>query len=199
MLVLVIGLMLFFAIHLLPTEPDLRAGLVSRFGETTYKVAFSVLSLAALAIIVLGYHKLQLHPGKNPVIWSPPIWTRHITLLLMLPAMILLVAAYIPSRIRSAVRHPMLLAVKLWALGHLLANGDLGGIVLFVSFLAYAVYDLVSAKKRAALGPLGGAKGGLVGDIAVVVLGAALYVFMLGYGHWLLFGKTPLPAFSFAP
>jgi hypothetical protein len=80
-------------------------------------------------------------------------------MLLLLPAMILLVAAYVPSRIRTAVRHPMLVAVALWAFGHLLANGDLASAVLFGTFLAYAVYDIVSATQRAALGPLGGAQG----------------------------------------
>lgn len=199
MLILVLGIIAFLALHLIPTEPDLRSGLVSRFGEATYKVVFSLLSLAALAVIVLGYHKLQLHPGKNPIIWSPPLWLRHVSLALMLASMILLVAAYIPSRIRTAVRHPMLVAVKLWALAHLLSNGDLGGMVLFASFLAYAVYDRISVKKRQALGPLGAAQGGMVGDIAVIVVGLALYVFLLFYGHTLLIGKSPLPGISLSP
>lgn len=199
MLILVLGIVAFTALHLIPTEPDLRKGLVERFGEATYKAVFSVLSLAAFALIVLGYHKLQLHPGKNPVLWSPPVWMRHITLALMLVSMILLAAAYIPSRIRTAVQHPMLAAVKLWALAHLLANGDLGGMVLFTSFLAYAVYDRISVKKRHALGPLGAAKGGIGGDVAVVAVGTALYVFMLLYGHALLIGKSPLPAMGLAP
>ncbi len=192
MLILVLGIAVFIGVHLVPTEPEMRAGLIARFGETTYKAVFGVLSLAGLALIVLGYHKLQLMPGKNPVIWSPPVWTRHIALALMLPAMILLVAAYVPSRIRTAMKHPMLVAVKLWALAHLLANGDLGGMVLFASLLAYAVYDRISVKKRGALGPLGAAKGGLGGDLAVVVIGTALYAVLLLWGHAWLFGKAPL-------
>ena len=102
-------------------------------------------------LIVLGYHKLQIMPGKNPQLWNPPVWSRHLAFVLMLPSFVLLVAAYVPSRIRTAVKHPMLAAVKIWAFAHLLANGDLGSLVLFGSFLAWAVYDRISVKRRAAL------------------------------------------------
>lgn len=200
MMLLALGIVVFLGIHLLPTQPDLRSGLVTRFGEGAYKVAFALLSFAGLALIVLGYHKLQLMPGKNPQIWVPPVGMRHLAAALMLPAMILLAAAYIPSRIRTAVKHPMLAAVKIWALAHLLANGDLAGIVLFASFLAWAVVDRISVKKRGALGPLGAAKGGLGGDLAAVLVGTVLYAVLILGGHYWLFGKAPLPiAFSFAP
>ncbi len=191
MLDLVIGLAIFFALHLLPTQPAVRAGFVDRFGETAYKGAFTALSLLGLAIIVYGYHKLQVNPGKNPVLWDPPTWTKHISFLLMIPAMIALVAAYVPSRIRTALKHPMLVAVKIWALSHLIANGDLGSLVLFGSFLAWAVFDRISLKRRAGgLGPLGNAKGGLTGDIVAVGGGLALYTFMMLWGHQHLIGKA---------
>ncbi len=198
MLLLVLGLIVFFAIHFVPTSPDIRNGLVERFGAGTYKLAFSVISLLGFALIVIGYHKLQLNPGKNPVLFSPPGWTRHIAYLLMLPSMIFLVAANVPSRIRSAVKHPMLLAVKLWALAHLLVNGDLGSLLLFGSFLAYAVYDRISVKKRAALGPLGDRTGAPINDVIVIVAGLALYAFMMLLGHGLLIG-VPLAETNFAP
>lgn len=196
MLPLIIGLVLFFAIHLVPTVPELRRGLALRMGETGFKVLFSVLSLAAFALIVIGYHKLT--PGKNPVLWDPPGFMRHIAFVLMVPAMILLVAAYVPSRIRTATQHPMLAAVKLWALAHLLVNGDLGSLLLFGSFLAYAIYDRISVKRRCAAGPLGNRTGGPANDIAVVVAGLALYAFMMVLGHGLLIG-VPLVEPSFAP
>jgi uncharacterized membrane protein len=159
-----------------------------------YKVIFSLLSIAGLVIIVLGYHKLQLHPGKNPILWEPPIWTRHIAVGLMLPAMILLVASVIPSRIRTAARHPMLAAIKIWALAHLLANGDLGGILLFGSFLAFAVYDRISVKRRGARGPLGSAAPtSPINDVIVVVLGVALFAALLFGGHQWLIGVSPMP------
>lgn len=190
MLPLIIGLILFLGIHLVPTSPELRNGLVERFGEQTWKIAFSVISLIGFAIIIYGYHKMQVMPGKNPQLWDPPPWTRHAAFLLMLPALILLVAAYIPSRIRDVLQHPMLTAVKLWALAHLLANGDLASVVLFGSFLAYAVYDRISVKARGARGPLGNRSGGLVNDIAVLALGVGLYGFMMHMGHKLLIGVS---------
>jgi len=194
MLLLVVGLVLFFAPHLVPTAPDLRTGLVRRFGEPAYKIGFAVLSLAGLILIVMGYHKLQLNPGKNIDFGPAPVWLNHVTWLLMLPAMIALVAAYVPSRIRTALKHPMLLAIKIWALAHLLVNWDLASFVLFGSFLAYGVYDRISVKRRGALGPLGAKTGGLAGDITVVVVGLALYAFMLFGGHAWLIGVSLLPA-----
>ena len=131
-----------------------------------------MLAFAGLALIAIGYHKLQVMPGKNPVLWTPPLWTRHVAFTLMLPAMILLVAAYVPSRIRTAVGHPMLAAVKIWATAHLLANGDLGSVVLFGSFLAWAIVDRISVKRRNAPGPLGTqSASSVVNDAAVVVVG----------------------------
>lgn len=198
MMALILGLVIFLGVHLLPTNTALRDGLVARFGPGAYKAVFSILSLVGFVIIVLGYYKMQhLYPGKNPVLYEPPVWMRHITLALMLPAMIFLVAAQIPSRIRNAVRHPMLLSIKLWALGHLLANGDVASLLLFGSFLAYAVYDRISVKKRGALGPLGNKQpGGVMNDVLVVVIGVALYAALLLGGHAWLFGVAPLPGLS---
>lgn len=191
MLELVVGLLVFFLIHLVPTSPGVRTALVDRLGANGYKAIFSVLSLIGVVVIVMGYHKLQLHPGKNPVLWDPPVWTKHISFLLMIPAMIALVAAYVPSRIRTALKHPMLVALKIWALAHLIANGDLGSLVLFGSFLAYAVYDRISLKRRSdGLGPLGSAKGGLAGDLIAITIGLAAYAFMMLWGHQHLIGKA---------
>ncbi len=194
MLPLILGLLLFFAVHLVPTSPSLRDGLIERFGTSAYKIGFAVLSLVGFVLIVAGYHKLQLMPGKNPVIWDPPSWTRHIAFLLMLPAMILLVAAFVPSRIRTAVKHPMLAAIKAWALAHLLVNGDLGSLVLFGAFLAFAVYDRISIKHRAVGIPA--SPPGALNDVLVVTGGLALFAFMLIWGHGALIG---VPVVSFAP
>ena len=192
MLVLAIGLVVFFAIHFIPANVDLRNGLIGRFGETGYKAIFSILSLIGLVLIVVGFAKLQLHPGKNPQLWDPPAWTRHVAVALMLPAMIALVAAYVPSRIHTMLKHPMLVAIKLWALAHLLANGDLGSLILFGSFLAFAVYDRISVKRRGALGPLGSRTGPWINDVIVLVLGVGLYALFLLWAHQLLIGVSPL-------
>lgn len=197
MLPLVLGLLLFFAVHLVPTSPSLRDGLIERFGVPAYKIVFSVLSLIAFVLIVVGYHKLQVMPGKNPVLWDPPSWTRHIAFLLMLPAMIMLVAAFVPSRIRTALKHPMLAAIKTWALAHLIVNGDLGSLVLFGSFLAFAVYDRISIKRRPASLP-GSPPPGVINDVLVVVGGIALFALMLVWGHGALIG-VPVVSFGYAP
>lgn len=192
MLLLVIGLVVFLSIHLVPSNVELRNGLVARFGETGYKVFFAIVSLIGFVIIILGFHKLQLHPGKNPQLWYPPVWCRHLAVALMLPAMIALVAAYVPSRIHTMLRHPMLVAIKIWALAHLLANGDLGSLILFGSFFAFAVYDRISLKKRGALGPLGTKTGPAINDVIVIVGGTALYAVFLLWGHEYLIGVSPL-------
>ena len=193
MWMLVGGLALFFAAHLIPTLPELRARVVGTIGSRPYSGLFALMSLAALVLIVLGYGHMQGLGRGNPQLWVPPSRTKHATMLLMLPAMMLLVAAYVPSRIRTAIRHPMLAAVMLWAFGHLLANSDLASVLLFGSFLAYAVYDIISASQRAALGPLGTARGSIVGDAAAIAGGVALYALLLFWGHQKLTGVPLLP------
>lgn len=193
MWMLVGGLALFFAAHFIPTRPQLRARLIARFGSGPYSGLFALVSLVALVLIVMGYGQMQGLGRGNPQLWVPLSWIRHLTMLLMIPALILLVAAYVPSRFRTALRHPMLMAVMLWAFAHLIANGDLASVLLFGSFLAYAVYDLISANRRAALGPLGRAPGSTAGDAAAIVAGLALYALLLVWGHQMLTGVPLLP------
>lgn len=191
MVTMVLGLLVFIGIHALPMQQELRNGLIERFGAGAYKAAFSVISLIGLVLIVVGYGKLQVLAGKNPQIWQPPVWTSHVTLLLMLVSMVLLVAAYIPSNIKRIVGHPMLAAIKVWAFAHLLANGDLASMILFGSFLAFAVIDRISMKQRSPT-PVSG--GSLAGDAAVVVGGIALYAIFAFYAHERLIGIAPLPS-----
>jgi len=191
-LILVIGLVVFFAVHLVPSNAELHKGLVGRFGELGYKAIFSILSLIGLALIIIGFAKLQLHPGKDPQLWMPPLWCRYVAIALMLPAIIALVAAYVPSHIHTMLKHPMLVAIKIWALAHLIANGDLGSLLLFGSFLAFAVYDRISVKRRGAMGPLGTKTGPWINDVIVVVLGTGLYVAILLWLHQWLIGVSPL-------
>ena len=193
MVTLAFGLIVFFALHLIPMRPAWRAGLVTRLGRGAYLGLFSLVSVIGLILIVKGYGQMQSLGRTNPQLWSPPRWSRHITMLLMIPAFILLVAAYVPSRIRTAVKHPMLAAIKLWALAHLISNGDLASVMLFGTFLIWAIEDRISVKRRDALGPLGAKTGAAVNDIAVVAGGLLLYSLMLFWGHARLIG-VPLLA-----
>lgn len=147
MLLLILGLAVFLSAHVFVTFRAERASVIARVGEIPYKIVLSLVSLAGLVLIVQGFGAYRAS-GYIPV-WEPPLALRHASLLLMLPAMILLAAAYAPAGlIRGAAKHPMLAAVKIWALAHLLANGDLGSMVLFGAFLAWAVYDRIAVKRR---------------------------------------------------
>jgi uncharacterized membrane protein len=146
MLLLILGLALFLGTHAFTMARGPRAALVGRFGDTPYKIGYSVLSLAGLVLIGQGFG--QYRAGQWIEVWSPPVWTRHLSLVLVWAAFICLVAAYVPGRIKRALKHPMLVAVKIWALSHLLANGDLGSMLLFGAILAWAVMARVSVKRR---------------------------------------------------
>jgi uncharacterized membrane protein len=189
MTLLIVGIIVFLGVHLLPTVTDLRARLVSSLGEAGYKAAFSLLSLASLILLIYGYATAPLVQ-----LWSPPAWTRWVAIVLMLPAFIFLVAAYVPGRIRARLKHPFLVAVKTWALAHLIANGDLASVILFGSFLAYAVYDRIALKYRRPSSVVG-----IEGperpqnDVIAVVLGTVLYAVFLVWLHPLLIGHAVLP------
>lgn len=187
MVVFLAGLVIFLGIHLVPTMPGLRDAWREKLGENGYKGLFTLLSIAGFVLLVWGFGLARQSPA-NVQLWVPPVWTKHIAFALMPFAFILLAAAYIPSRVRDRAKHPMLASIKLWAFAHLLANGDLVGVILFGTFLAWGVYDRISVKKRNAPGPLGRAQGGLGGDIAAIVVGLVVYAAMLFRGHTLLIG-----------
>ena len=188
MMLLCLGLAILLAIHLLPANRELRDGLVARFGAGPYKVFFSIVSLIGLVLVILGYGKMQALVGsKNPILWFPPDWTKHVALVLMLPAMVFLVASVVPSHIRSLVKHPLLIGVLIWSIAHLMANGTLAALVLFGSLLAYALFDLMIARRREA--EVGAPPSSYVNDVLVVLAGLGLYAAMLVWGHEWLIGK----------
>ncbi|WP_395664338.1 NnrU family protein [Methylocella sp.] len=144
---LILGLILFFGVHVFSTLRGPRAEAIARFGEQGYRLGYTTLAALGLVLIVWGFGRYR-QDGMIPV-WDPPHWTRHLTILLMWFAFVALAASgKRPSRIRGWLRHPMLVGVKIWALAHLLVNGDLGGMILFGSFLAFASYDRVAVKRR---------------------------------------------------
>jgi uncharacterized membrane protein len=188
--VLILGLAIFLANHLFVTRRDARAAVIARLGKPVYFSLFGTISLVAVALIVWGFAEYRAHGWID--IWQPPAFMRHITVLLMLIAVILATATFIPSHIQARAKYPMLAAVKTWALAHLLSNGDLGSILMFVSFLAWAVIARISAKRRTdAVLPV--APIGWTNDLIVLAVGIVVYL-ALGYAfHPAVIG---VPAFG---
>jgi uncharacterized membrane protein len=172
----ILGLVVFLGAHVFVSMRGHRAALIAKLGEGPYKGVFSLVSIVGLVLIGYGFARYRAE-GLIPL-WYPPAWTRHIVEAAMWPASILLVAAYIPGDIKRLLKHPLLVAVKLWAAAHLCANGDLGGIILFASVLAWAVYDRITLKRRTDPGALPIPMGGLRNDIVAVVLGTILYALL---------------------
>ncbi len=183
---MILGLVLFLGAHTLTTQRKLRGRLVASMGEGPYKGLYSLLSLAGLALVVWGFGHYRAHEWVQ--IWTPPTFLKHLNVALMLPAVILVVAAYIRGRIYTAVKHPMLAGVKLWAFGHLLANGDLGGIILFGSFLAWGVYDRISLKHRSDPGAPPIPVGGVANDLIAVAVGFVAYLALAFAFHPVVIG-----------
>lgn len=171
---LILGLIVFIGTHLVTTQRGFRASLIEKHGATVYKIAYSLLSFAGLALIVHGFGAYRATGWID--VWMPPTGMRHLAAALMLPAAILLVAAYLRGNIYKKVKHPMLAAVKLWATAHLLSNGDLGSIILFGSFLAWAVFSRISIKRRADAGGPAIPVGGWLNDLLAVVVGIIVYL-----------------------
>jgi uncharacterized membrane protein len=186
LLVMILGLVLFLGVHVLTTRRDVRARLIASWGEGGYKAGYSLVALLGLALIVWGFADYRATGWIE--VWDPPKWIRHITVALMLPAVILVVAAYIRGRIYTTLKHPMLAGVKLWAAAHLIANGDLGSIILFGSFLGWAVFDRISLKRRADAGAPPIPVGGLGNDLIAVAVGIVAYLALAFVFHPVVIG-----------
>ncbi len=188
----ILGLAIFFGLHLYSAlrsrapEKDLRV----RFGEGPYMGLYSIISLIGFVMIIYGFGATR---GAG-VFYVPPTWMAHINLVLMIPALILLVASQIPAgRIKKATKHPMLLAIKLWALGHLFANGELNSVLLFASFLAYAIFDRIMVKRRGDNGPGPDATLNPVMDVISIVAGLGVWAAIAFWLHPILFGVVAMP------
>ena len=187
---LIAGLVLFLGVHSVAiVAPSFRTRTIQRMGEGAWKGMYALISLAGFVLICYGFGLARQAPV---VLYSPPTWLRHLALLVMLPVFPLLIAAYLPGRIKTAAKHPMLAAIKFWALAHLLANGSLADVLLFGGFLAWAVVDRISVKRRATPQVLRTAPPGPWNDAIAVVLGLAVYALLIGWAHVRLFGVSPL-------
>ncbi len=185
---LVIGLVVFLGVHSVSiVAPGWRDAQQARMGGKAWKGLYTLISLAGFVAIVVGYGMARQSPV---VLYNPPFFLRHLALLLLLPVFPLVLAAYVPGRIQRAARHPLLLATKLWATAHLLANGTLADVLLFGGFLVWAVADRISLKRRAPR-PVPGAPARAGNDVIVVVAGLALFVVFYLWLHQWLIGVSP--------
>jgi uncharacterized membrane protein len=189
MTTLALGLALFLGIHSVAiAAPAWRDAMAARLGEWPWKGLYSIVSIIGFAMIVTGYAAARLDPV---LLWVPPAWTRHVAALLMLPVFPLLLAAYLPGKIKSAMQHPLLVATKTWALAHLLANGMLADVALFGGILVWAVADRVSLRRRAPRALPFSAPASAANDILAVVAGLALYAIFVLHLHQRWFGVAP--------
>jgi len=187
MLLLALGIIIFLGVHSLTTFREPRTVLIERFGFGPYKIVYSLVALLGLLLIIWGFSRYRA--AGLIQLWSPPDWTRYVAIVLMWFAFIALASSNpAPSRIRGWLRHPMLVGIKIWALAHLLANGDAGALLLFGSFLAWAVYDRISVKKRGDRGAPRISSFTRTDAIALVA-GTVVYVAVL-FLHPVLFGPT---------
>jgi uncharacterized membrane protein len=184
--ILVFGLALFLGAHVFVTLRTPRAALIKDIGEGRYKGLMALVSLAGLILIGYGFGQYRATGWID--VWSPPGWTYYITQILMWPASIFVVAAYSRGNIWRALKHPMLVGVKTWAAAHLISNGDLGSIVLFGSFLAWAVYDRITLKHRSDPGAPAIPVGGHRNDTIALVVGTVLFLALGFIFHPLVVG-----------
>jgi len=188
MVYMLAGIALFFGAHIYSAlrtrAPEKR--IEAKLGEGPYKGLYTLVSIAGFVLIVWGYGAMR----PAAIIWQPPVWTVHLNILIQLIAMPILVAAYVPAGyIKKTLKHPMLVAVKVWALGHLLANGELNSILLFGSFLAYAVFDRIMLKKRGDNDLPPDARVSVMGDVMAVLIGLIIWGAMIFGLHEILFGQ----------
>lgn len=190
MVYLVLGLILFLGSHSVRIfAEDWRTDRVKAMGLNPYKGLYSLVAIAGFVLLIYGYGQARMHPV---VLYAPPTWTRHLAGLLNLAAFVLLAAAYVPgNRIKAAVGHPMVLGVKVWAFAHLIANGTLADVVLFGSFLLWAVLDFRAARRRDRVDVTRMPPGSATRDAATVVAGVAAWALFAFWLHAAWIGVRP--------
>mgnify|MGYP003630884695 FL=1 len=189
---LILGLVIFLGVHSVRiSAPEFRQRMIAQRGENAWKGFYSLLALLGLGLIIWGF---SIARYEGPIVYTPPTWMSHVALLLMLFSFVFLAASSLPvSRIKVAAKHPMLLAVKLWALAHLMANGDLASLLLFGSFLIWAIVDRISEKGRVVAGEgVPAVKPPVRNDIMVIVVGLLAYVLFVWKLHEWLIGVAPI-------
>lgn len=188
MTTMIAGLVLFLGMHSVSIfAADFRNSMVAR-SEIGWKAVYGLVSLVGLVLIIQGYGEARM---TSAVLYSPPVWLRHVAALFLLPTFVFFIAPYFPGKISTTLKHPQLVAVKLWAFAHLLVNGRVAELVLFGAFLAWAVVDRISLKRREQKPMVTLPKSGL-NDVIIIVVGLALYAAFVLRLHAAWFGVSPL-------
>jgi uncharacterized membrane protein len=190
MTLLLLGLILFLGVHSTRIVADpWRTAMLARLGEGGWKGAYALASAAGLTLIVIGYGQARLAPVD---LWMPPLWTRHAASALVLPAFILLTAAYVPGNsIKARLGHPMVLGTKVWALAHLLANGRLSDVFLFGGFLLWSVLAFRSARARDRAAGVVRPAGRMAPTVITMVVGVLAWAAFAMFLHLPLMGVRP--------
>ncbi|GEC30726.1 NnrU family protein [Sinorhizobium fredii] len=192
MTLLVLGIVIFLGMHLVRVvAPDIRASFIENRGKGAWMGLYALVSLVGLCLIIYGFGQAR---GETAMLYNPPVFLRHIALLLMLFAFVLLAAGFLPAgRIAAAVKHPQILSIKIWALAHLLANGETSSVLLFGSFLAWAVILRISLKRRERAGetvlPVFKST---QNDMLAILIGLVAYVLFIWKLHDWLIGVAPI-------
>jgi len=183
-----IGLFLFLGIHSVSivNEPW-RDQMVKKMGEWPWKGVYSLVSIFGFILMLWGYGSAR---STTSILYSSPLWIQNLSLLLLLPVFPLLIAAYFPGRIKATAQHPMLLATILWAIAHLLTAGSVLNVLLFGSFLGWAVVDRISVQRRRQRATPG-APSAKYNDSIACVVGLGLYLAFIFWLHELLIGVSP--------
>ncbi|MGQ2980246.1 MAG: NnrU family protein [Polaromonas sp.] len=191
MLILLLGLLVFLGVHSVRIVADgWRSATIARVGELPWKAVYAVLSIIGFVLIVWGFSLARQQPVQ---LWAPPRGMRHLASLLTLIAFVLLAATYVPrNAIKARLHHPMVLSVKVWALAHLLANGNLAHVILFGAFLVWAVLSFRAARARDRAAGTVYAAGTIAGTLATVVAGVAGWALFVFWAHGALIGIRPI-------
>jgi len=185
MTILILGLAIFLGVHSVSiVAHEWRDGMVQRIGKYPWQGFYGLVSIVGFVLIVVGYGAARQEPT---LLYAPPSWLRHVSMLLLLPVFVLFLAPYLPGHIKRVMKHPQLVAVKLWAVAHLLANGMLHDVVLFGAFLAWAVADRISFKRRP-MREVPALPSSGINDVILVVLGLGVYVAFALWLHPILIG-----------
>ena len=190
MILLTLGLVLFLGVHSVRiVAEDFRARQIARMGHNAWKGLYTLASIVGIALIVWGFGLARRQPL---VLWSTPPWLMHVAALITIVAFVFVAAAYVPGNgIKARLHHPMVLGVKVWALAHLLANGNLADLLLFGGFLLWAVLCFRAARQRDRVGSVVYPPGRLGPTLVAVMAGLALWAGFAFWAHGALIGVRP--------